>query len=264
MSGFGEDGSMKKIAIVTGSSGGLGTQFVRLLIKEDVDEIWCVARNRNKLEALKSECGDRLIPLPLDLSDMGAIHHIRKRLEEQRAVVSFLINNAGVGEKLSSYREFSLEQISGLIAVNCTCVAALCTACIPNMAGGSRIVNMASQSAFQPVPHLNLYASSKAFVRSYTRALNAELAGTGITATAVCPGWVDTDMLPREINGKTVKYPGAACAGDVAHKALSDAKKGKDSSVYSLYVKYMHGMSKILPQKLAMKIWMMSVKKYLG
>lgn len=254
---------MKKIAIITGAGGGLGKEFTRLLAAEGLFEIWCIARNEAKLEALKSEYGEDIIPMPLDLNDPQSITALSDKLDERQATVSYLINNAGVGEKLGSYAEYTPEQISSLITVNCTSVVSLCTVCIPHMERGGKILNVASQSAFQPVPYLNLYASSKAFVRNYTRALNVELKSSGITATAVCPGWVDTEMLPEEINGEKVRYPGMAKGSEVALKALNDAKKGKDSSVFSLYVKYMHLLSKLSPQKSTMRVWMASIKKYL-
>lgn len=254
---------MKKVAIVTGATGGLGMEFVLELLKEPVDEIWCVGRNADKLEQIKSRGGEKVLMLPLDLNDGDSFPALKEKLKEDKATISFLINCAGVGEKLCAYDAFSLEDISRLIYVNCTAVVSICTVCIPFMSPGARILNIASQSSFQPVPYLNLYASSKAFVRNYTRALNVELKKSGITATAVCPGWVDTDMLQKEINGIEVKFPGMTTSKAVAVKALSDAKKGKDSSVCTFYVKYMHFLAKVFPQKMVMKTWVSSIAKYL-
>ena len=91
-----------------------------------------------------------------------------------------------------------------------------------------------------------------------------KLKSRGITATAVCPSWVATELLPKELNGKRVKYPGIVTADKVAAQALKDAKKGKDMSVYSMFVKSQHLIVKLLPQKLVMKIWLAGIKKYLG
>ncbi|MDF2843428.1 MAG: short-chain dehydrogenase/reductase [Herbinix sp.] len=104
------------------------------------------------------------------------------------------------------------------------------------MRQGSRILNISSASSFQPLPYLNLYSSTKAFERSYSRALNAELKGTGITATAVCPSWVDTDLLLKEMNGRKIKFPGIVSPDRVAVQALKDAKRGKDMSVYTDWI----------------------------
>lgn len=135
--------------------------------------------------------------------------------------------------------------------------------CIPYMESGSRIMNISSASAFQPNPYINLYAASKAFERNYSRALNMELEGTGITSIAVCPSWVDTELLTKEINGKQVKFPGMVTADKVVKQAIKDAKKGKDMSVCSLYVKCQHLNVKLLPQKLVMKIWMRGIREYI-
>ena len=139
----------------------------------------------------------------------------------------------------------------------------LTNACIPYMQKGSRIVNVCSASAFQPTPYINLYAATKAFDRSYSRALNMELKPLGITVTAVCPSWIDTDMLPKEIKGKKVKFSGIVAPEKVAKTAMKDAKKGKDMSVCSLYVKCQHLNVKLMPQKWTMRIWLRMIKKYL-
>ncbi|MDP4121376.1 MAG: SDR family NAD(P)-dependent oxidoreductase, partial [Bacillota bacterium] len=129
---------------------------------------------------------------------------------------------------------------------------------------GSRILNISSAASFQPLPYINLYAASKAFERVYSRALNIELKGTGITSTAVCPSWVDTDLLTKEHNGEKIKFPGLVSPSRVAIAALRDAKRGKDMSVCTLYVKCMHAMTKLSPQKMTMNTWVRSVKKYIA
>lgn len=254
---------MKKIAIITGACGGIGKEFVALTVNEDVDEIWCIARSKDKLSALKAEYGKKIRVLPLDLTKQASIMEIGELLKSEPINVTYLINNAGVGEKLGSYEELTAEKINATVQLNCSVVAALCVICIPFMQRGSRILNLSSQSSFQPVPYINLYASTKAFVTSYTRALNVELKGAGITATAICAGWTDTDMLPRELNGKRVKYPGLVSPALVATQGLADAKEGKDMSVCTPYVKYMRFLSKVFPHKTVMKTWVKSVEGYL-
>lgn len=254
---------MKKIAIITGATGGIGQEFVKQILNEDLEEVWAVARNEKKLAELREWYGERVVPLSLDLSEEGQIRKLGILLENQKPQVRYLINNAGLA-KMGSYREFSGEEISKTIDVNCKAPVLLCQLCIPYMNTGSRILNISSASAFQPNPYINLYAASKAFERSYSRALNVELKGTGITATAVCPGWVDTELLEKERNGKKIKFPGLVTADRVVIKAIKDAKKGKDMSVCSLYVKCQHVWVKLLPQRLVMKIWVKGISKYLG
>lgn len=252
----------KNISIVTGATGGLGKEFVKLLLKEEVDEIWAVARNIERLNKLKEDLGEKVVLIQGDLSQDKTLELIDEMLQNCNPVIRYLINNAG-GGKMGAYHEFSKAEIKAHVMTHCTTMAILCNLCIPYMKKGSHIINMASQSAFQPVPYINLYAASKAFVRSYSRALNVELKGTGIVSTVACPGWVKTDLLENERNGKQFKFPAIALPDDVAAKILKDANKGKDMSVYGSYVKCMHLLVKIFPQKLVMKSWLKQIKEYI-
>lgn len=252
----------KKIGIVTGASGGIGKEFTKLLLKEEVDEIWAIARNKEKLTALRDELGDKIIPISKDLAKTEEVLSIGKMLEEQKPVIAFLINNAGLA-RMGNYNDFTVEEIEDTIKINCSALAILCTLCIPYMKKESKILNISSASSFQPLPYINLYASTKVFERAYSRALNMELKKTGISVTAVCPSWVDTDLLIKEVNGKKVKFPGIVSPEKVAIKALRDAKRGKDMSVCTLYVKYLHILAKILPQKLIMNMWVSNIEKYI-
>ena len=252
----------KNIAIVTGATGGIGKEFVRLLLNEEIDELWAVARNIDKLNKLKEDFGDKIIIITADLSSDKSLELIGERLQNNNPIVRYLINNAG-GGRMGASLEFSKDEINSHVMTHCTAIAVLCNLCIPYMEEGCHIINMASQSAFQPVPYINLYAASKAFVRSYSRALNVELKNRGIAATVACPGWIKTDLLDSERNGKQIHFPGIASAEDVAVKILKDAKRGKDMSVYGIYVKWMHLMSKIFPHKLVMRTWVKQIKEYI-
>lgn len=253
---------MKKIAIITGASGGIGRIFVRELAKETLDEIWVIGRNQGRLFELKKEFGEKIVPICKDLTEGTDILSISDLLREQTISVLWLVNNAGMA-KMAPSAEFSVSEINQTIDLNCKAPAQLINICIPFMEKGAKILNISSASAFQPVPYINLYAATKAFERSYSRALNAELRPSGITVTAVCPSWVDTDMLSKEIDGKKVHFPGLVPPEKVVQKALEDAKKGRDMSVCSLYVKCQHLNVKLLPQKLTMKVWMHGIRKYL-
>lgn len=252
---------MKKIVILTGATGGLGREFLKQILKEDIDEVWAIARNKEKLDELRKQYGEKVVPVSMDLSDFSSIIELEARLKEQMPTVQYLINNAGLA-KMGNYNDFSLEEIDKTINVNCKAPVMLSKLCIPYMKQGSKILNISSASAFQPNPYINLYAASKVFERSYSRALNVELKGTGIKSIAVCPGWIDTELLIKEMNGKKVKFPGMVTAKRVVAQAIKDAKKGKDMSVCSLYVKCQHVNVKLMPQRLVMKIWMRWIGKY--
>lgn len=254
---------MKKIAIITGATGGLGQEFVRAVLKEKPVEVWAIARNADKLNALQSKFGRRVRPVVCDLSKRDDIERIAQLLESERPDVRLLINNAGIA-RMGSTADFSDDEISKLIDINCKAVSLLCGYVLPFMSKGSRILNISSASSFQPVPYINLYAASKAFVRSYSRALNVELKSRGITCTAVCPGWIDTEMLPKVSGGKAIKYPGLVSPKRVAVQAMRDSEKGRDMSVCTLFVKYEHFLSKTLAHKTLMKMWVKGVKGYIA
>ncbi len=253
---------MKHIGIITGATGGIGKEFVEALLQEQIDEIWAIARNQEKLQRLKKKYGEKVKIISMDLSNVEAFAILKEQLQEEEPVIRYLVNNASIA-KMGSYKDFSEQEIDQTVNLNCKAPVLLCKICIPYMRKGSRILNLSSASAFQPNPYINLYAASKVFERSYSRALNVELRGTGITSTAVCPGWVDTELLSHEVNGKQVKFPGIVTAKSVVEKAMKDAKKGKDMSVCSLYVKGQHLNVKLLPQKLVMKLWMRGIKDYI-
>ena len=212
-----------RIALVTGATGGIGRAFAEQLLRDgDVDELWAVARTHEKLERLRDELGCRTVPLAADLATAEGLRAVERALEEARPTVAYLVNNAGAA-RMGAWDGFSVGEIERTVALNCTAVAALCRVCLPFMGRGSRILNVSSASAFQPTPYLALYAATKAFELSYSRALGAELAGSGATVCAVCPSWVDTDLLLREVNGRRVSFPGLVPPGKVAARALRDA-----------------------------------------
>lgn len=254
--------AQKVVAIVTGASSGLGKEFVRLMKREKVHEIWAIARNEKKLLDLKRQFGKRVRCFSLDLSDSHSIKKFQVLLETEQPAIRYLVNNAGY-DKFCSYEDLSIDESLNMINLNCSGVVAMGLACIPYMRRGSHIINIASQASFQPLPYQNIYASTKAFVRNYSRALNVELKERGIYVTAVCPGWIDTALYDRANIGakKTIQnFTGMVTADCVAEQAMKDAKEGKDISVYSTYVKAAHLLAKILPQRAMMKVWLWQQK----
>lgn len=253
----------KNIAIITGASSGIGKEFVRLLsVKPDIHEIWAVARRQDKLNALKAEFGEKIKVFSVDLSSTDRILELEQILKEESPNVRYLVNSAGYA-KFCTYNELDVKQSVNMIDLNVSGVVAMGLVCMPYMEKGAHILNIASQSAFQPLPYLNIYSATKAFVRNYTRALNVELKERGITATAVCPGWMKTDLIESakmESDKTTNNFFGIVTADVVAKKALRDADAGNDISVYSLYVKLAHLVAKILPQRLMMKLWLFQQK----
>ena len=183
------------IAIVTGASSGMGREFVlQLDEKHDYDEIWVIARRKEALESLKKEVKAKIRPITLDLQNPESFETYKKLLAEEKPEVALLANIAGYG-KFGKYDEISLEDCLGMIDLNCKALVAMSQLTIPYMKRGSKILQLDSLSAFQPVPYLNVYGSSKSFVLSYSRALNRELKTKGIRVMSVNPGWVKTEFF---------------------------------------------------------------------
>lgn len=250
----------KRIAIVTGAGGGLGSEFVKLLNRDsNLDEIFVLGRSEEKLNALAGRFGSKIKSYIIDLSDRNQIKEFEKYLKGQSVDIKILINNAGYG-KFCAYDDISVEQSLDMIDVNVSAVVALGLICIPFMQKGSHIINVASQAGFQPVPYMNIYASTKSFVKNYSQALGVELKNKGVTVTALCSGWIKTPFLEKSsINAsKAPRHFWFSLTPDVvAKKAIEDAYKGKDISICGLYVNLCHVLTKILPVKIVMKLWLL-------
>lgn len=250
---------MKNIAVITGASSGLGREFVKIInSKKNIQEIWAIARHQDKLDSLQTQIGDKLKPISMDLSDLQQIETLGQMLSKGHVRVCYLINNAGYG-KFASYDDLGVEESVNMLNLNINAVVAVGLTCIPYMRQGAHIINIASQASFQPLPYMNLYSASKVFVRNYTRSLHIELKDRGITATAVCPGWMKTNFFERADIGASKNissFLGMSSVEKVAKKAIADADRGKDLSIYGLYVNICHICSKLFPQKFMITCWL--------
>ena len=253
------------IAIVTGASSGMGREFVRQLSAwVRVDEIWAVARRADALEELKKETSVPVRPLSLDLLDAASFEKLEAMLEGEKPVISLLVNAAGFG-KFGAYHKVSVADDSRMIDLNCKALVLMTRLCLPYMKEGSRILQLDSLSAFQPVPYITTYGATKAFVLSYTRAMIRELKGTGIRMMAMNPGWVKTEFFDHAMQTNTgeVQYFNILYeAKDVVATGLHDLyKTQKDYSVHGLPVRNQVRAVKLVPHSIVMKIWLNQQKK---
>ena len=253
-----------KIAIVTGASSGMGREFVRQLHKYvQPDEIWAIARRESALRELAAETSIPVRPIVLDLSKAESFREIASLLETEQPEVALLVNAAGFG-KFGDFQTIPLEDDLGMIDLNCKALVAMTRITLPYMHQGSHILQLDSLSSFQPVPYITTYGASKAFVLSYTRAINAELKPQGIRAMAMNPAWVKTEFFNHafQTNNKVQYFNYVQEAGDVVAKGLKDLyKTKKDMSIPGLGVKLQVLGVKLLPHKLVMKTWMNQQKK---
>jgi short-subunit dehydrogenase len=188
----------KQTALITGASAGLGREYARLFAKDGHDLV-LVARRRERLDELASELAaahkTTCMVVTADLTAAGAGQQIADQVRAAGRQVDFLVNNAGFGKRgafAQSDRRSQLEMID----VNVRALVELTHLFLPGMLERKqgRILNIASIAGFVPGPFMATYYASKAFVISFTEALASELHGTGVTATASCPGPTATEF----------------------------------------------------------------------
>lgn len=184
-----------RTSLVTGASSGIGAELARALARRG-HGITLVARRADLLEELAEELralGVRAEPLSADLSRREDRAALPARIEALGLGVDVLVNNAGLST-VGPVASADVDAELNMIEVDVAAVADLCTRFLPGMVRQRRgaVLNVASTAAFQPMPGQVGYGASKAFVLSYTRGLHGELRGTGVSATALCPGPVHT------------------------------------------------------------------------
>ena len=255
-----------KIAIVTGASSGMGKQFVLQLSQYvEVDEIWAIARRKEALEKLQAECSVAVRAICLDLCKEESFSAFSALLAQEQPDVKLLVNAAGFG-KFGSSLNIPMEDELRMIDLNCKALVAMTRVVLPYMKQGSHVLQLDSLSAFQPVPYITTYGATKAFVLSYTRALNQELKHTGIRMMAMNPGWVKTEFFNHALQtneGCEVQYFNHLYeAEDVVKTGLKDLyKTKKDYSVHGLPVRNQVRLVKLLPHSIVMKVWQNQQKK---
>ena len=221
-------------ALVTGASSGIGAEIARQLARRG-HALVLAARRSERLEDLASELasahGIRSESVAVDLIDPSARDALAARIDELGLEVGVLVNNAGFGgggECAQGDREYLVR----MVRLNCEAVVDLQSRYLPGMVerGAGAVINVASTAAFQPLPGSAVYAATKAFVLNLSEAAHAELKGTGVTVTAVCPGPVKTEFVQAAgLDAASGNLPGMfwTPVQTVASEAVEGAAKGK-------------------------------------
>ena len=245
-----------KIAVVTGASSGIGRELLYAIDRErEFDEIWVIARRAARLEELKTECRNRIRPIPLDLSEESAIDSYRALLEEEKPEISLLVNAAGCGI-FGPFAESDLDKQLNSLKVNALALIAMCRVSLPYMESGDSIINVGSNSAWQPVPYQSVYGASKSCVLNFSRALGRELRPRGVHVMCVCPGWIKTEFQAEAEHDTYIRYVDRWYEADeVAAQTMKDLKKKKTVSILGHPVRRQVRLVKFLPVGLVMKIW---------
>lgn len=256
-----KEGMKMKTAIITGASTGMGREFAKEIYRRyvNIEEVWVIARSEDKLKALKEEMGNKgVFVLPLDLTKDEDLKKYKDTLEEKKPEVCILVNSAGYG-KIGSFEEVGYEHNRGMVKLNCQALTDVTYLTIPYMKYGGQMIQIASSAAFLPQPDFAVYAATKSYVLSLSRALKRELADRHISVTAVCPGPVKTEFFDvAQGDGskkiRQIKMLVMAKPKKVVAKAIQDARRGKEKSVYGPVVQLFELLCKVLPHSLLLKI----------
>ena len=189
-------------ALITGASAGIGREFARELASR-ARTLVLVARREERLNELRNELRNRNSQLNVhvrvvDLCHKLQINELVPWLEQNKIDIDFLINNAGLGD-VGPFATSPPARNDEMLQVNIVALTTLTRALLPQMISRKRgaILNVSSSAGFLPIPEFNVYAATKAYVSSFTESLRAELRGTGVTVTALCPGPVHTEFQAK-------------------------------------------------------------------
>lgn len=259
---------MKEFTVITGASMGIGCEMAKQLAAKRHNLI-LVARNQEKLEVLQKELstqfGVEVIYLLYDLSEPNSAQDLYNEIKEHSYQVTGLINNAGFGD-YGSFVEMSLKEDEKMIAVNITAVVGLTKLFGADMvkAGKGRIMNVASLLAFLPFPYYSVYSATKSFILAFTETVSAELQGTGVALTALCPGTVETAFhtaAMRRTNAMSANKPMPADA--VAKAGVELFLNGEGKKIVGFMNWFLSNLPRVTPDTLMMRIKknLASVKK---
>lgn len=250
-----------KIAVITGASSGMGREFCRQLDDRGFDEIWGLGLGEENFKALAAELKTPLRYFDKDLTKLENIEFFKSELEKHKPQVEWLVNASGFG-KFGRYDEIEVETKVNMVELNCVALMRMTEYVLPYMSEGGRIIEIASVAAFQPIPCVNVYAATKAFVVSYSRAMNVELKSRKISVTCLCPYWTKTAFFDRakKINSKTgvevvTKYVVMYDPIMIVRKAIKAADKRKEMCIPGFIARSQVRLVKLLPHKIVMKIW---------
>lgn len=247
-----------KTAIITGASSGLGREFVRQIgdVFPEVECYWLIARRADRLEELAQTLeGKTVVCLPLDLCDAMSFMAFQQKLTEEQPEVTLLVNNAGCGY-LGRIGEMDTASQTRMVDLNMRALTAVTNMTVPYMVPGSRILNVSSIASFCPNPRMTVYSSTKAYVSSFTIGAAEELRPKGITATAVCPGPMQTEFLDLGgITGNSKMFETLPYCDQVrvAGGALRAAREGRTIYTPRLFYKFYRVLAKVTPVKLMVK-----------
>ncbi|MFA7360237.1 MAG: SDR family oxidoreductase [Candidatus Kapaibacterium sp.] len=244
------------LALITGASRGIGYEFAKVFAENNYNLI-LTARSANNLERIKHELenkfGIAVIIISKDLSDINQVKLLCKELDESSAEIDVLVNNTGVG-LYGRHSETTAERELSMIELNITALTYLTKHFLQGMLKRRKghILNVASTAAFKPGPMMAVYYATKSYVLTYSESLAAELKGTGVSVTALCPGPTKTDFFEIATNGKVkdMKFKKYMSARDAALYGYDAMLKKKLIAVPGFTNKLINAVIKFIPRSI--------------
>ena len=249
----------RNMALITGASGGIGEELANRCAAHGYDLV-LVARSEDRLRKLAGDLTGqheiRAVVLRADLADPAAPHRLYEELTAQGIEVDVLINNAGFGLQ-GPFAEMDVEAITAMLQVNIAALTLLTRLLLPPMIrkGRGRVLNVASTAAFVPGPFMAEYYASKAYVLSLTEALANELQGTGVTATALCPGPTSTGFADHAGVAHANLFQSRVMAVEqVAREGFEGMLRGQTVVIPGARNRWLARLSGLAPRSLLAKV----------
>jgi hypothetical protein len=251
---------MKNTALITGASGGIGREFALVHARKGGDLV-LVARSEERLRQLQEEVsreyGVEAMIFAKDLSRPETAEEIYRHLIETGTEVEVLINNAGFGG-YGFFHETDWDTEAQMIDLNVRSLTHLTKLFLPAMIarGSGRVINLGSTASFGPGPLMAVYFATKNYVLAFSEAVANEVAGTGVTVTALCPGPTASGFQAgADIeNSKLVKGKKLPTAGEVAEYGYRAMEKGKRVAVPGLKNKLLAASVRFAPRRMVAAI----------
>jgi uncharacterized protein len=249
---------MKRTALITGASGGIGCALADIHASQG-DDLVLVARNKCLLDEhgarLEEKYGIRVITIEKDLSVQGSAIAVFDEVNEKKIIIDYLVNNAGFGD-IALFAESDWNKQERMINLNVMALAHLTRLFLPGMIArrSGKILNVASTASFQPGPTMSVYFATKAFVLSFSEALNNEVAEYGISVTALCPGSTESGFQSAALGeGREVKERKLPSAKEVAGYGYRAMMKGKAVAIPGFRNALMATAVRFMPRSLVVR-----------
>jgi short-subunit dehydrogenase len=245
---------MTQVALVTGASAGIGAEFAKQLSQRGY-EVILVARRSERLEQLASQLPRRAHAITCDLTSEAAA--LEDRVAALGLDVDVLVNNAGFGTH-GRFAEIDAAREREEVRLNCEALVTLTHVFLPGMLERRRggVITVASTAGMQPIPYEATYSASKAFARTFSDALAAELRGTGVRALCVNPGPVPTEW--QQVAGYEPDYlppvPGKISAAQVASESLRAFERGRRTIIPGFVIRWYMRINSPAPLPLKLRV----------